>query len=167
MLHMENETYLFEMSNVRGSKVKNPHKLDFSFYFSTKRAIDNKDNVHGIRVKPIFNPETMNTGDVGTLQLHGNWEYIPGKQDEHISSKKIKDMKEFFKYYKTLFCAVWELELEQDVLYDYFRGIINFKELITEFNFYNKYKKDLDNISTLDELTEFIKNSNLFNLWDN
>ena len=34
---------LFEMANIRGKYVKVPGKLDFSFYFSPKDAVEEKD----------------------------------------------------------------------------------------------------------------------------
>lgn len=37
--------YLFEMANMGGKYVKNPGKLDFSFYFSTEDAVESKELV--------------------------------------------------------------------------------------------------------------------------
>lgn len=34
-----NNDYLFEMANVRGKNVRVPHKLDFSFTFTTKDSV--------------------------------------------------------------------------------------------------------------------------------
>lgn len=155
---------LFEMSNVRGKCVRNPHKLDFSFYFSPKDAVDGKDICHGLRVKPVFNPEHMDISEAGTLKLHGDWKYIRGKNDISVSNKKIKEMKDFFKAYKTLFAAVWEKVLPPDALYDYFRGTTTFEELLTEFDFYDTGV--LTGVSSLDELTNIVRENNLFNLWE-
>ena len=76
--------YLFEMSNIRGKYVKVPHKLDFSFYFSPKNAVANTDIAHGLRVKPVFNPEKMSINKAGTLKLHSDWKYIPGEDDTKV-----------------------------------------------------------------------------------
>lgn len=163
----ESKDILFEMSNMRGKYVKNPHRLNFSFYFSTKDAVESKDLVHGLRVKPVFNPEKIISSKVGTLKLHSDWEYIPGNDDKDVSSKDINAMKDFFKTYKVLFAAVWEKVLEPDALYDYFRGIMDFNDIKQELDFYNEYKEDLDKIDTLTEFTEFVKQHHLFNLWEN
>lgn len=52
------------MSNVRGKYVVHPGLLKFSFYFSA-----NDGYSHGIRVKPVFNPEKMLLSMVGSLKL--------------------------------------------------------------------------------------------------
>ena len=70
--NLNEKEVLFEMSNMRGRYVKNPHKLNFSFYFSSKDAVEGKDLVHGLRVKPVFNPEKISVSKVGTLKLHGD-----------------------------------------------------------------------------------------------
>lgn len=158
--------YLFEMANIRGKFVKNPHKLDFSFYFSPKDALEGKDICHGLRVKPVFNPEKMSIEQAGTLKLHGDWKYIPGIDDKNIGNKAINNMKSFFREYKTLFAGVWEKNLHPDALYDYFRGTITFEELLQEFDFYNDYENELIAIKNLKDLTEFVKEHDLFNLWE-
>ena len=165
-IKINEKEYLFEMSNIRGKFVKNPHKLNFSFYFSPKDAVEGKDICHGLRVKPIFNPEKMSIDKAGTLKLHGDWRYIPGEDDKNIGTKAIKEMKEFFRDYKILFAAVWEKELPQDSLYDYFRGTITFNEMLSEFEFYEDFKKELDSISSVEELTDFIDANDLFNVWE-
>lgn len=156
---------LFEMANIRGKYVKIPHKLNFSFYFSPKDAIESKDICHGLRVKPLFNPEKMSIDKAGTLKLHGDWKYIPGEDDKNIGAKAVKEMKKFFSDYKTLFAAVWEKALPPDALYDYFRGVIQFDDLITEFEFYDDYKDFMDNLKSVDDITEFVSTYNLFDLW--
>ena len=157
---------LFEMSNIRGKTVKVPHRLDFSFYFSPKDAVEGKDICHGLRVKPLFNPEKMSIHKAGTLKLHGDWKYIPGEDDKDIDSRSVNNMKNFFKQYKILFAAVWEKVLPPDTLYDYFRGIISFNELIEELEFYTTYKHQLDKIISLVELENFVRSYNLFNMWE-
>ena len=165
-LTIKESEILFEMSNMRGKYVKNPHRLKFSFYFSPKDAVESKEIKHGLCVKPIFNPEKMNIADAGVLKLHSDWEYIPGNNDKDVSSSDIRDMKQFFKTYKTMFAAVWEKALPPDSLYDYFRGTITFDELLKEFEFYDDYKEELKEISDLTALTDFIRDHDLFNLWE-
>lgn len=160
------EEVLFEMANVRGKTVKVPGKLEFSFFFSTKDAVESKDIVHGLRVKPVFNPERISISEVGTLKLHGDWKYIPGKNDKNVGAKQIKEMKNFFKMYKILFASVWEKQLPHDALEDYIRGYIDFQNMIKEFYFYEDYKHEMDNLETIQDLEKFVSENNLFNTWE-
>lgn len=79
-----NSDYIFAMSDVRGRYVKQPNKLPFSFYFSPSDGV-----AHGIRVKPVFNPERLILNKTGTLKLCDDWEYAPGKDDKFVSDKDI------------------------------------------------------------------------------
>ena len=162
----ETNDYLFEMANVRGKTVKTPHKLKFSFAFTTKDATEGKDLVHSFRVKPVFNPEKISADKLGTMRMFGDYKYIPGPDDKDVDSRDIKEMKEFFIKYKVLFAAVWEKVLQQDVLQDYFKGNATFNVLIKEFDFYEEYKKELDKIKTVKDLYDFVKKNNLFNLYE-
>ncbi len=148
------------MSNVRGCKVKVPHELPFSFYFSPRQSS------HAIRVKVLFNPNKMIPDKLGVLELHGDWKYTPGSDDKKISKKMIQKMKQFFMDYKVLFAAVWELLLPEDVVEDYFRAIIDFSDLLAEFEFYEDYKQELNKIQSIKELESFVRKNNLFNMWD-
>lgn len=166
LLISEND-HLFEMANIRGKHVKVPHKLDFSFYFSPKDCVEGKSIVHGLRVKPVLNPEKMSIDIAGDLKLCDDWEFIPGEPNKKVNPKLKKEMISFFKTYKVLFAAVWEKVLPPDALYDYFRGTIDFDELLSEFIFYEDYRDEMKDIESLDELYSFIDRYNLFNLWKN
>lgn len=155
----ENNDYLIEMANVLGRKVKVPHKLPFSFYFSTKNSV-----VHSIRVKPTFNSEKLTVNMTGTLKLCDDWEYIPGPNDKNISNRDISEMKSFFKEYIVLFCLVWEEKLNEDDVQDYLRGIIDLDELIENIEFYTPKMK---NISSIKELEKYCKENNLVNFYGN
>ena len=162
---------LFEMAGVRGKTVKTPKRLPFSFFFSTKDAVESKDSNHGLRVKPVFNPEKINYNELGTLKLHGDWKYTPGINDGDVNGKEIRKMKEFFKYYKILFAAVWEKALPHDIVEDYFRGHATFDEVVQEFYFYNDYEDKIKHfngtgIKTFDDIHDFVAENNLFNTWD-
>ena len=162
---------LFEMAGIRGKTVKNPARLPFSFYFSTKDAVESKDVQHGLRVKPVFNPESIKLSELGTLKLHGDWQYIPGPNDTNIKSKYIKEMKDFFKKYKILFAAVWEHALPHDIVEDYFRGHATFEDILPEFEFYDTYKNLINSfnghgIKTFEDIHDFVVKYNLFNTWD-
>lgn len=148
------------MANLLGRDVRVPNPLPFSFYFSTKNS------PHGIRVKPIFNPEKMSADVVGNLELCDSWEYTPGKNDSHVDGRSIRKMKAFFRKYKVLFAAVWGKELQESSLTDYFRGYISFEQLLQSFEFYESYKEDLDDIESIEELTEFVRENSLFNLFE-
>lgn len=149
------------MSNVRGRRVKVPHKLPFSFYFS------GENSSHGIRVKPIFNPDRMIISKAGNLMLHSDWEYVPGPDDKSISSKDIAEMKEFFRTYLILFAAVWDLKLSDTAVQDYFEGIISLHELVQDFEFYQDWKEELDVINSIGELEDFCREHDLVNLYGN
>ena len=149
------------MSNVRGRKIQNPHPMPFSFYFSAK------EGQHSIRVKPVFNPTKMNTSTVGTLKLCDDWEYIPGPDDKSISSKKIREMKDFFREYLVLFCAVWDIQIDDGDVYDYFVGDITFDEMLQSFKFYEDYKDDLDQIHDIKSLESFCRRNNIVNMHGN
>lgn len=154
---------LFAMSNVRGKQVVQPYKLPFSFYFSSRYAYSDSQVAHGIRVKPSFNPERMNYRTAGTLKLSDDWKFIPGKDDKAVSNKDIRKMKQFFRDYKVLFAAVWEDVLQENVVLYYFSGIIDWNELLSEFDCYTKA---MDKIKDVVELEEFVRANNLFNMND-
>ncbi len=160
IIEYDDEHDIFCMSNLRGSTIKIPHKLPFSFYFSAR------ESSHAIRVKPVFNPDRMSKSSFGTLELHGDWKFTPGPDDKNVSQKQIREMKEFFKKYKVLFAAVWEEELPEDSVQDYFKGFITFEELISELYFFDDYKKDMEKVKNIAELESFVRKNNLFNMWD-
>lgn len=159
--HYMDSDLLLEMANVRGSKVRVPHKLNFSFFFSIKG-----NNSHGIRVKPVFNPDRLIQSETGNLNLHGDWKFTPGKNDKSVSSKEIEEMKDFFKKYKVLFAAEWEDKIQADEIQDYLRGMQSLSDLIKTFDFYSDYKEDLDKIKTVEELEKFIRDTKVFNMND-
>lgn len=162
MLEVKTEDCLFEMSNVRGKYVKNPQKLKFSFYFSSKDG-----NSHGIRVKPMFNSEKLIKSKCGTLSLHTDWKFVPGSDDKSVSAKDIKQMKDFFRKYLVLFCMVWEEQLTDGELEDYFVGTITWDELLSGISFYDKYEKELKEITSVEDLEVFCRDDQLVNFQGN
>lgn len=157
------------MSNVRGIYVKNPHELNFSFYFSGKKGD------HEIRVKPLFNNRRMISSKAGTLMLHSDWKFIPGKDDKKVDSKDIEAMKEFFRKYLVFFCMVWDEQLPDPELADYFEGRVDLFELLEQFEDYDKIKdfvekKKEDNSpdsEIIKELTDYCKKNKLVNFRNN
>lgn len=133
---------IFEMSNARGKYIVRPHKLPFfSFYFSSSAGVS-----RGPRVKPEFNPERLRADRTGTLKLCDVWKFIPGPDDKNVSNRDIEDMKSFFRYYIVLFCAVWDSQVDDGDVEDYFYGLIDFQKLLRSFDFYDNYKEDLDSL---------------------
>ncbi len=152
---------IFAMSNVRGKHIKVEPKVPFSFYYSPKNGN------HGPRVKPILNPEKLYLDDAGTLKLCDDWEFVPGKQDEHYSSSQLREMKEFFRKYLVLFLLVWDKHISDPELEDYFRRDISLAEFIQDLDFYNDYREELDDVETVAELEQICRNYNLVNFYGN
>lgn len=156
----EYEDEIMCMANVRGNSVSVPHSLPFSFYFSRRNSS------HGIRVKVVFNPNRLNINECGNLELHSDWVYVPGHNDKGVSSKIKNQMIDFFRKYKVLFAAAWEDVIQEDIIQDYFRGLITWNELIQSFDFYEEYKGDLDKISDVASLEQYVRKCNIFNMND-
>jgi hypothetical protein len=150
---------IFGMSNLRGKYVKTD-KIDFSFYFSMQQAS------HAIRVKVSFNDSKINEDDFGVLELHGDWKFTPGRTGTHISNKQIKNMKAFFKKYKVLFAAVWNRKIYEGDVVGFFLKGITFSELLKEFKFYDEYTAEMNKIQNVAELEDFVRENNIFNMWD-
>lgn len=149
------------MSNVRGRYVKNPTQLPFSFYFSAQ------DGQHSIRVKPSFNPEKLKLSQTGTLKLCDDWQYIPGKDDKAIDHQSIQNMKQFFRDYFVLFAAVWDEQIQDATVEDYFTGRINFHTMLQDFDFYDEYEDELDQIKDIQSLEQFCRDNYLVNFYGN
>ena len=162
MIKITENDYIIEMSNVRGRYVKNPHSLPFSFYFSSSGGVD-----HEIRVKPLFNPERLIRSKTGTLKLHGDWEFIPGKDEKHIDAQEIEKMKKFFKDNIVLFAMVWDEQMQDGILEDYLIGKITFDYMLTDIDFYEEYKSEMKSIKNVKELEKFCRDNNLVNFYGN
>lgn len=152
---------IFCMSNVTGKYVKNPERLNFSFYYSSKSGVK-----HGIRVKPVFNPEKISKSEMGNLELHGSWEFTPGNSDKSVNTSDINKMKNFFKTYKVLFAAVWEEQVPEDLLADYFKGYINLTTFIEELYNYSDWQSYLSDIKDVSSFEKAVRENNLFNMND-
>lgn len=148
------------MANLLGKDVRVPKPIPFSFYFSTKNSS------HGLRVKPVFNPEKMSADAVGTLKLCDDWQYTPGKYDTNVDSKSIRKMKAFFRRYKVLFAAVWSKQLQETTVTDYFRGFISLTDLIKSFEFYSQFESEMGDIDSIEELALFVQENDLFPMFD-
>lgn len=152
---------IFAMFNVRGKYIKVEKEIPFSFYYSPRNSS------HGPRVKPVMNPSKMNLSDAGVLMLCNNWDFIPGAKDQHCSSSLIKEMKNFFRKYLVLFLLVWDNQIDDPELEDYFRGDITLNEFIRDIDFYNDYKEDLDEINDVTSLEDYCREHNLVNFYGN
>ena len=149
------------MSNIRGKKIKVPHAQEFSFYFS------GRNSSHGIRVKPIFNPDKIRSDKVGTLKLCDDWEYTPGADDKRVSKSQVAEMKQFFRDNLVLFAAVWDNQLYDSDLEDYLYGQISLDELIHQLDFYSAYAAELDKVESVAELEDFCRENELVNMYGN
>jgi hypothetical protein len=154
----ENNDYLIEMANVVGKYVKRPNKLPFSFYFSAQ------NNSHSIRVKPSFNAKRLIKSQIGTLKLCDDWEFVPGKDDTDVNQKEIAEMKNFFRKYLVLFCAVWDMQLSEYPVQKYFEGAFSLQTVIEDMDFYDS---DMDKIKTIEELEKYCRDHNLVNFYGN
>lgn len=152
---------IIAMANLRGRKIKNPHKLPFSFYFSGKQGS------HDIRVKPIFNPDKMMINKAGNLKLNGDWDYTPGSDDKNVRSSDVAKMKEFFRKYLVLFCAVWDLQLPDTTVQDYFEGDIDLAELVKDLSFYQDNYAFLDTVHNIEDLEEVCREHDFVNFHGN
>ena len=152
------------MSNVRGKYIKNPHRLPFSFYFSS-----NNESQHSIRVKVVFDPEKLKSSLTGIQKLSDDWAFTPGKNDGSVSKKDIAYMQEFFKHYIVLFAAVWDEQLQDATLEDYFKGDISFHEMLEDFDFYLDYQEELDNLDEDDivALEDLCRKYHIVNFYGN
>ena len=152
---------IFCMTSVRGTKMENPGKRPFSFYFS------GRNSSHGPRVKVTFNPNRLIMNKVGTLELNSDWEFTPGEDDQHVSEKQVDEMKRFFRDYLVLFLLVWDFHLSDPILGDYFSGDADLHDVIQDLDFYKDYRNELDEIRDVSVLEDFCKKNNLVNMYDN
>jgi len=152
---------IFAMSNVLGRFIKVEENVPFSFYYSPRNSS------HGPRVKPVLNPEKMRISDAGTLALSGSWKFIPGKNDKSASEQLVDDMKKFFRKYLVLFLLVWEGIADDPALGYYLEGRLDLSEFIKTLDFYEKYQKELDAITSVQELEQFCRDHNLVNMYEN
>lgn len=152
---------IFAMSNVRGKYIKVEKDIPFSFYYSPRNSS------HGPRVKPVLDPSKMNLSDTGTLELCDDWKFTPGSRDRHYSSKVVNSMKDFFRKYLVLFLLVWDMQLDDPELEDYFRCDISLHELIADLSFYEEHKVELDKINSVTQLEDFCRKNRLVNFYGN
>ena len=154
--------YLYWASAVRGCCVKQPYPLSFSFYFSSGSGVP-----HGIMVNPVFDPEKLKLNETGSLELCNDWEFIPGSKDKKVPAAQVEEMKSFFRRYLVLFCAVWDEQMQDAVLQDYFEGRIDFDEMLQDLDFYDQYKDGLSSIHDVQELETFCRNNDFVNMYGN
>ena len=156
------DSLLLEMATVRGNYVKTD-KIDFSFYFSDKTECN-----HRIRVKVKWNPVRVSGSLDGYFELYGDYVYVQSNNsDSHPSAKSIIDAQNFFKKYKVLFAAVWEMKLEADDLVDYFRGRLTWKQLLKCFMNVNDIEYNMIQLcNDRKELEKCVRVYEIFNMND-
>lgn len=153
--------YLDEMANVRGKSCV-IDDIDFSFYFSKKNSN------HGIRLKILWNREKTLRNDDGYIEMYGEYKYYSSPNAQYKPKQwEITGLQYFCKKYKVLFAAVWEMKLAEDDLADYFKGRLNFEELLITFD--NISEDDFYNINhckTIRELEQCVREKCIFNMND-
>lgn len=156
---------LVEMANIRGKYVK-VEDLDFSFYYSSKLDTNGQ---HGIRVKICWNREKIGLDLLdGYMELHDDYKYVSTSHPNYKpDSIDIATARYFFKKYKVLFAAAWELVLDENILSDYLRGNISLLETIDNFeNVNDDMKQELLKVNSLKELEQKVRENKVFNLND-
>lgn len=158
------ENLLMEMANIVGRRVKTDN-ITFSLYFSRKNA-----SRHSIRVKVYWDRQNISEDKCGYMELHGDYNYSQSPAQKYKPKAYMVDtLRYFIKKYKVLFSAVWEGALGEDSLQEYFRGGINFKELLQEFveNKVGKQKYEaLNYAEDLKQLEYIVRKYNIFNMND-
>lgn len=157
-LTIKENDFMIEMANIVGNYVANPNKLSFSFYFSANNG------THSIRVKPSFNPERLIARKVGTLKLSDDWKFTPGEDDTKIKNKDIEIMKDFFRKYIVLFCAVWDMQLSERPVQKYFEGDYTLLQVMKDMDFYNENMKSIE---TIEDLENYCRKNKLVNFYGN
>lgn len=158
------EDLLMEMANLVGSKIK-VEDVDFSIYFSRRNA-----SRHAIRLKVFWDRNSVNDDRCGYIELHGNYDYSQDpKQKYKPKAYMVDTLRYFVKKYKIIFVAVWEGVLGEDTVQDYFREIITFKDLLSEF-YENKIGKQkyeaLSYANDLKQLENIVRKFDIFNMND-
>lgn len=157
----ENEKPLMEMANLVGKTVKTD-KINFSFYFSDKYGVN-----HGIRVKIVWNENRMQSDDAGYLELHGDYKYIVSNGSKKIPEREIEKSRQFFKKYKVLFSAVWECEIDPNVLVDYLRSKCSFKDVLLGFDdLSEEHTTEILKAKDINDLERIVRKFNIFNMND-
>lgn len=158
------EDLLMEMANIVGRRVKTD-SITFSLYFSRKNA-----SRHSIRVKVYWDRQNISEDKCGYMELHGDYNYSQSPTQKYKPKAYMVDtLRYFIKKYKVLFSAVWEEVLGEDSLQEYFRGGINFKELLQEFveNKIGKQKYEaLNYAEDLKQLEYIVRKYSIFNMND-
>lgn len=158
------EDLLMEMANIVGRRVKTDD-ITFSLYFSRKNA-----SRHAIRVKVYWDRQNISEDKCGYMELHGDYRYSQSPTQKYKPKAYMVDtLRYFIKKYKVLFAAVWEGALSEDSLQEYFRGGIDFKELLSEFlvNKVGKQKYEaLNYAENLKQLEQLVRQYKIFNMND-
>ena len=158
----EHELFLTEMANMPGRFMK-VEDVDFSFYISEKNGN------HAIRLKVCWNRERLISEECGYLELHSNYEYHQSPQLKYKpKTYEVDTVRYFAKKYKVLFAAAWERKLDCDVIAEYFKGRMSWKELMQEWiNIPNNdIKEVLSNCRNLKDLEYAVRKNNAFNMND-
>ncbi len=133
----DNEIFGFYLTNVRGTYVEREH-IDFSFDCITKEAFNGPigvpvywDREHGM-AQYWYGEKShhMESFRSGYFDLFGAYKY----QGDEVPAEWETQARGFFKKYKALFAAAWEMVLHEYFLHAYLRNVIDFTKVLIELN---------------------------------
>ena len=158
----EHEQFLTEMANMPGRFLK-IEDVDFSFYISEKNGN------HAIRLNVCWNRERLISEECGYMKLHGDYEYKQSAELKYTPKQyEIETLRHFAKKYKVLFAAAWERTLDCDIIAEYFKGRLEWKELMQEWINIDDEEilEVLSNCQNLKDLEYAVRKNNAFNMND-
>lgn len=162
--YMNNEDgVLFEMANLRGNDIKLHHRIPFSLYISSKKAVH---DAHGIRVKVLWNPSKMTDSPDGQLELHGDYKYTRFSHKYSANEKEKALLREYCRKYKVFFAAIWEGILDASDFVHYQEGLISFKELLTTFDLKGRDYYNVNHCTNLEDLERCVRENKIYNMND-
>lgn len=167
---LKSTSEIYGMANILGNRViRYPNGLPFSFYLSS-----NLVQGHTIRAKVVFDPSKISKGTLGNLTLsegYDNWKFTSGKTDKHISDKDIQDMKRFFKTYLILFCMLWDEQVADMDVVDYFtKPDMTLEKLIHSSYLYQEhpeYQNELNAAHSVVKLEQLCRRHDWVNMYGN
>ncbi len=152
---------MMEMTEVTAEDMKTD-KINFSFYFSAER-----DFKHSIRVIILWGYTYLDRDDVGYMKLDGEYEYFKICGNKEISEEEIEAAREFFKKYKVLFAGAWKDIIDVGEVDRYFRGRIDFDELLDGFyDMSDEQMKLIKQAKNPKDLERIVRQYNIYDMYD-
>ena len=149
-------------ANVIGRYVKIDGPLDFTFYFGSKFAGGSASR-HNIRVKLSVNPEKFIRSKSHVLELHGEYHC---SDERKVPPKLRRQIVSFFKKYKVLFAGVWEEQISEDLVPEFFKAHIDLQTLIQNSPCYATHKDKLRSVKTVADFEKAVRKYQIFKMYD-